>query len=232
MPYEWVASRVTGQLLEVGCGEGRGISLLWPHVQRYDAIDKMGDVLAGLQKQWPEVVFRQANLPPLPYPDATFDTVVTFQVIEHIADDALFLQEIARVLKPGGQAFVTTPNRLMSLSRNPWHVREYTGPELAERARPFFSEVTLRGISGHERVRRYHARNQASVQRLMRWDVLDLQHRLPAWMLRLPYEWLNRRNRKKLQQQPDSEALAITTADYFVSEATADALDLFLIARK
>ena len=71
------------------------------------------------------------NIPPLNgLDDNSFDSIVSFQVIEHIQDDMLFLKEIHRVLKPGGIALLTTPNRRMSLSRNPWHIREYLSDEL------------------------------------------------------------------------------------------------------
>ena len=59
------------------------------------------------------------NVPPLKFDDNSIDFVVTFQVIEHIKDDEKFVQEIHRVLKPGGKLILTTPNILMSLSRNP-----------------------------------------------------------------------------------------------------------------
>lgn len=48
----------------------------------------------------------------LPFANATFDVVVTNHVIEHVASPALHLREIHRVLKPGGAAYLATPNRL------------------------------------------------------------------------------------------------------------------------
>jgi SAM-dependent methyltransferase len=48
----------------------------------------------------------------LPYPDATFDAVLSHEVVEHVADDRLAAQEMVRVLRPGGRAIVFCPNRL------------------------------------------------------------------------------------------------------------------------
>jgi hypothetical protein len=78
----------------------------------------------------------------------------------------------------------------------------------------------------------YYHQNKESVERIMRWDVLDLQHRLPAWMLRIPYEILNRMNRKKLKDGDDPLVSAIHHSDYLVTEDAASALDLFMILRK
>ncbi|MGH9280547.1 MAG: class I SAM-dependent methyltransferase, partial [Acidimicrobiales bacterium] len=56
-----------------------------------------------------------ARLPgPLPFPDAAFDVVVALEVIEHLLDPDAFLDEIVRVLAPGGSVILSTP-RLDSL---------------------------------------------------------------------------------------------------------------------
>ena len=56
--------------------------------------------------------------------------MISFQVIEHIKQDLELVREVKRVLRPGGKFIVTTPNAPMSLTRNPWHIREYTAAEL------------------------------------------------------------------------------------------------------
>src|SRR3546814_14320183 len=48
---------------------------------------------------------------PLPYPAASFDVVLSFQVIEHVLDDDAYLREARRILKPGGTLVVLTPDR-------------------------------------------------------------------------------------------------------------------------
>jgi len=47
---------------------------------------------------------------PLPYADASFDTVVSMDVVEHIPEPLPWLREVLRVLKPAGHLFLTTPN--------------------------------------------------------------------------------------------------------------------------
>src|SRR5258706_4377112 len=230
--YVIAADRVHGNLLEVGCGEGRGINWLLPKVGNYSAIDKIEEVVEGLKKKFPVADFVSGNIPPLPYADNTFDCVVSFQVIEHIVDDNLYLKEISRVLKPDGLALITTPNRPMSLSRNPWHEREYTADELASLAKKYFSVVEMKGITGNEKVMQYYERNKKSVDKMMRWDIFDLQHKLPASVLRVPYEMLNRLNRNKLREAADDLVASIRHEDYFLSDEPNTSLDLFLIGRK
>jgi ubiquinone/menaquinone biosynthesis C-methylase UbiE len=227
------AELVNGNLLEVGCGEGRGIDLLLPRVTQYTAIDKIVPVIGELTRKYPTAKFYSGNIPPLSvFADNSFDSIVSFQVIEHIEDDNLFLKEIQRVLKPGGIALLTTPNRPKSLSRNPWHIREYTAQELTNLATKYFREVTMKGVTGNGKVMEYYERNKKSVARLMRWDILDLQHKLPAVLLRMPYEFMNRMNRNKLKDSSDELVLSIRHEDYLLTEAASEALDLFLIARK
>jgi ubiquinone/menaquinone biosynthesis C-methylase UbiE len=230
--YILAADKVHGNLLEVGCGEGRGISWLIPKVENYFAIDKIREIVEGLTMKFPKGKFISANIPPLPYPDNSFDCVVSFQVIEHIADDDLFLKEISRVLKPEGLALITTPNRPMSLSRNPWHEREYTADELTLMAQKYFSTVEMKGIAGNEKVMQYYVSNKKSVDKMMRWDIFDLQHKLPAAVLRVPYEMLNRLNRDRLKESADELVTSIRHDDYMLSDEPAKSLDLFLMAKK
>jgi len=227
MPY------IHGKILEVGCGEGRGIRLLKNKTSEYVALDRHQAVLDKLQKEHPKVKFLQKIVPPFTgISDNEFDVVIAFQVIEHIKKDRLFLQEIQRVLKPGGKAIISTPNIKMTLTRNPWHIREYTADELKRLAESIFAKVSTYGIAGNEKVMEYYAMNKASVYRITRYDVLSLQYRLPNFVLRLPYELLNRMNRNKLKTTDNDLVKSITHHDYLVSESPGTSLDLFYVMEK
>jgi len=92
--------------------------------------------------------------------------------------------------------------------------------------------VQMKGITGNEKVMQYHERNRLSVNKIMKWDVFDLQHKLPASILRIPYEMLNRLNRNKLKEAADELVASIKHEDYLLTDDAANSLDLFLQATK
>lgn len=224
---------VRGDVLEVGCGEGRGISILMERANSFTAVDKLEDVMHDLRTKYPSGKFLSMNIPPLhELKDNAYDSIVSFQVIEHIEDDKLFLKEIHRVLKPGGIALITTPNHSMSLSRNPWHIREYLPEQLKSLAESVFQTVQLKGITGNVKVMDYYEQNKKFVKRITQFDIFNLQNRLPASVLKIPYEILNRWNRNKLQSNDKSLVTNIRHEDYVVVEDATNALDLLLIVTK
>ena len=223
---------IKGDLLELGCGEGRGVELLAPLADSYKGIDKIESVIERLEEKYPDYEFMSGVFPPFPFEDNSFDSIVTFQVIEHVKDDNGFVKEIHRVLKPGGKALITTPNIKMTLSRNPWHEREYTGDELTTLCKKYFDNVEMKGIAGNEKVLEYHERNRASVQKIMRFDVFDLQYKLPASLLRVPYDILNRMNRNKLKETDDTLVKSIAYTDFLLNEKDERNLDLFCLLTK
>ncbi len=76
-------------------------------------------------------------------PDASFDAVVAVEVLEHVEDDAAFVREVHRVLKPGGTFLMTTPNGDFVPNTNPDHKRHYKREELDARLRERFPRVRV-----------------------------------------------------------------------------------------
>jgi 2-polyprenyl-3-methyl-5-hydroxy-6-metoxy-1,4-benzoquinol methylase len=232
-PYIEAAKMVSGNLLEIGCGTGRGVGVLAPSVSNYTGVDKNEPLMTKLSADYPNFTFIDMFLPPLKgLADNTFDFVVTFQVIEHIEPDAAFIKEAHRVLKPGGKLILTTVNRKYSLSRNPWHVREYLASELKALILKNFASIETKGVHGNKKVMAYYEENKRSVQKITRFDIFNLQYRLPRWMLQIPYDIANRLSRNIIQKSDNSLVTGITYQDYFLNDDAEECLDFFYIATK
>ena len=229
LAYHKAAEMISGDVLEIGTGEGYGIDVLAPKAVRFITMDK---TLQQLEYQGENVDFYEATVPPIPADNNSFDFVVAFQVIEHIKKDLEFVREVRRVLKPEGKFIVTTPNALMSLTRNPYHVREYQADELKNILECEFSEVEALGVAGNKKVMTYYNKNKKSVRQFSKLDVLDLQHRLPRQLLQIPYDILNRLNRKMLLVNNRTLTTSIKMEDYSIVPVNDKCFDLFYVATK
>lgn len=229
LAYHHAAEIISGDVLEIGTGTGYGVEILAPKCTRFITVDKFLDPTVPLAEN---VERHQMVVPPITFESGSFDFVVCFQVIEHIKDDMHFVREVARVLRPGGKFIVSTPNAPMSLTRNPWHVREYTAEALQNLLSISFSTITAAGVVGNQKIMEYYEKNREGVKRITRFDILDLQHRLPRQLLQVPYDILNRINRRRLLKKNNELTTSIRMSDYSVSSATENSFDLLFIAEK
>jgi SAM-dependent methyltransferase len=80
-------------------------------------------------------------------PDASFDGVVSIEVIEHVPDDRAFVRQIARVLRPGGWLVLSTPNGDYVKNEPPNfipdHIRHYKKAELEALLAGSFADVNV-----------------------------------------------------------------------------------------
>jgi SAM-dependent methyltransferase len=223
---------VEGAVLEIGSGQGYGISIISPNASKYVAIDKYPSPFKQPEGA-PVIEFINTNVPPLTgLDDNSFDFVISFQVIEHIKKDKHLIEEVYRVLKPGGKFIVSTPNIKTSLTRNPWHIREYTVEGFASLLKTQFEKVEKKGVFGNQKIMDYYAENKKGVEKITRFDIFNLQYVLPRQLLQIPYDILNRRNRKKILNSNNTLVESIKMEDYFLSEANDDCFDLFYVAQK
>jgi len=146
--YKFLFPQVANlKTVEVGCGEGYGSAMLARSASQLVAFDydtiavshagrRYGASDDNADAQVP--CFVQGNLAALPVRSGSVDVVVSLQVVEHVWDHAQYVRECARILRPGGTLFLSTPNRLTfspgadptAPPTNPFHTYEFTGTEL------------------------------------------------------------------------------------------------------
>ncbi len=159
--YEWIARRCAGlRVVDMACGEGYGTAVLArraPWVTGVDANPEAHEH-ARIKYSQPGVRFMRDLVDR--YAEEC-DAVVFLQTIEHVEDPEAVLGHLRGMLRPGGTAYVSTPNVLTlapageERSGNPWHVREYRHGELRELCESCFEEVELLGLF-HARKLRVH----------------------------------------------------------------------------
>jgi len=97
------------RVLEVGGGRSGLTSMLYPGAQVV-SVDLEPSFGSAAGNRRPGQVFLAADATRLPFADDAFDAVTYFDVLEHIVEDHLAVQEALRVIAPGGSVLVTSPN--------------------------------------------------------------------------------------------------------------------------
>ncbi len=127
-------------VLDVGCGDGTAAAVAGPILagHRIVGVDWSHDALRRARPRLSHVVRGELDGGGLPFADGCADAVLFSEVIEHLVDPDRAMDELRRVLRPGGHLMLSTPNLAA------WYNRALL---LAGR-QPVFSEVSLRGIHG------------------------------------------------------------------------------------
>lgn len=118
-------------VLDAGCGTGRATAALARRHANVVAVD-IGERLVTRARQRCECRPVVGSVVSLPFPDATFDVVLSTEVIEHVTHPPDAVKEFARVLKPGGHLVLSTPNWLWQAPvriASALRVRPYDGLE-------------------------------------------------------------------------------------------------------
>jgi SAM-dependent methyltransferase len=154
--YEYAAGLVGGlEVLDAGCGEGYGSDML-AAVADVVGVDLDEGVVRHAGRTYPRARFESADLLALPFPDASFDAVVTLQVVEHMSGPREFVAECIRVLRPGGRLILSTPNRLTFSRegiRNPFHTYEFAPADVRSLLERHLSLLSMAGTFHTGRLR-------------------------------------------------------------------------------
>lgn len=145
--YLWAAQLANEMnVLDAGCGAGYGAKILADAgASRVVGVDISETAVSEATKTYRDerIELCRGDLRALPFPEEEFDLVVCFEVIEHIDDRGVMLDELRRVLKLDGVLCISTPNSRVYPPGNPHHVYEYEPEEFTKALSKRFSQVAL-----------------------------------------------------------------------------------------
>lgn len=129
----------SADILDMACGVGYGAYLLAKETdcKAITAVDINADAIEYGKAHYNshKIRYFQEDCLNISFPENTFDTIVSFETIEHIKEDFLLMQRFYSFLKPGGKLLLSTPNQTrmpFSPGSFPFHVRHYTPKELED----------------------------------------------------------------------------------------------------
>ena len=150
--YAVVRDVVKGKaVLDVACGEGYGSVLMADVAHTVVGVDISDEAVHHASSLYDKqnLKFVQASVINLEFPDDSFDVVVSFETIEHLAEQVEMLSEIRRVLRPNGVLIISSPNRPIyseeSGEHNEFHVKELDFQEFDTLLRSLFPKVEYFG---------------------------------------------------------------------------------------
>ncbi len=149
-----IASYIYGDILEIGVGDGYLTQelLKFSNPKSYTGIDLYKEFLDNVKNKIEnQIDFNAIHFDFMKYNfnNMKFDTIIAFEVIEHIDDQRNFLFKIKQLLKPGGVAIISTPNKpiynivakIYDGGKDPTHIKELTYLEFQKLFSSFFKNL-------------------------------------------------------------------------------------------
>ncbi len=181
-------------VLDAACGEGYGSAWLARDARKVAGLDVDAPTVAAARAKYGSlsVQFDVGSVAAMPYADATFDYAISFETLEHLAEQEAMLREFRRVLRPDGVLIISTPNKAEYSDKrhfqNAFHVHE-------------LYENEFRALLGrHFGAQRWLGQKLTFNSALWPWP--------PAGTASPPCEWIETEGR---------DAAAITPPMYFIA---------------
>jgi len=138
-------TELTGErLLDIGCADGTYTLRLAEGFDTVDAVDIEPERLASFTATLSthplaeRITVARMSAEQLDFPNASFDAVTAIEVLEHVGDLDRTIQEVGRVLAPGGRFLITSPNRYFPFET---HGFEFRGRRRTPASGPFLPWV-------------------------------------------------------------------------------------------
>lgn len=184
--YHFFADQYKGKsVLDMACGTGYGSDIILAHgATNVVGVDVADEAISFARSHYkdPRLQFRQSDFRAVENKDTRFDLVISFETIEHVDNPSEFIKVVSNVLKPGGKAIISTPNKKkysVAGINNPFHISELYYEEFKQ---IFSSHFSI----GHE----YH---QTESVNYLRWQYAKLElDELKLGYERLPFNRLKR----------------------------------------
>jgi len=151
--YMFATLLVEGKkVLDIASGEGYGSFMLSQVAADVTGVDIDPSTVKSASEKYvsSNLHFAEGNCTSIPFESGTFDAVVSFETIEHIAESEVFIAEVKRVLRKGGLFICSSPNREEYRKSNPsneYHLRELSQEEFAQMVGGVFNKTRLLGQS-------------------------------------------------------------------------------------
>ena len=130
------------QILDIACGTGSILRGLRRNgFKNLHGFDNSNYACNRLTEEG--FAMRRGKLPALPFEAETFDAIIASQVLEHVIRRKKFAQEIARVLKPHGKAYIFVPNDSLGPIDEPSHVMKYNAKTLSAFLATYFDVLSV-----------------------------------------------------------------------------------------
>lgn len=151
--YAFALDLVRGKrVLDAACGEGYGSDLLARSAASVVGVDLSEAAIAHARQRYdarPNLQFVQGDATQLPFEDARFDVVVSFETLEHLHAQERLIEGFARVLAEDGVLVISSPDKRTYSDamgfQNEFHVRELYREELIDLLSPHFRSIRLYG---------------------------------------------------------------------------------------
>jgi SAM-dependent methyltransferase len=238
--YDFVRPMVAGRhVLDFGCGTGYGTHRLAADAAEIVGVDISASAIELAQATYRADGLRYEQIRPLPdhpapFPDASFDVIVSFQVVEHIWAVESYVDELDRLLAPDGVVVVATPDRTTRLFRGqrPWnrfHVIEYDGDGLRAALLRRFPDVVMHHMTATSGV------EDIELRRSKQMRLLTYPFTFPG----APEGWRQRglRALKWIQSKRRGSATEVRTFDFGVEDVEIStevrpSMNLIAVARR